>query len=476
MDIKKKMKIKNICCIGAGFVGGPTMAVIALKCPEIKITVVDKNIDRINLWNGDIDNLPVYEPGLSEIISKVRNVNLFFSDNIEKSIEESEMIFMAVNTPTLSSGEGKGYAADLKHIEESARIIAKSSNSDKIVIEKSTLPVRTAEKIRKILEQEKKSEVSFEVISNPEFLAEGTAINDLFKSDRVLIGGEDTISGKKAVDSLKNIYLRWIPNTKILLTNVWSAELSKLVSNAMLAQRISSINSISAICEKTGADIIEISKAVGMDSRIGKNFLTPSIGFGGSCFKKDILNLVYIARSYNLNEVADYWESVVSINSYQTNRILPKVKELVQSDLRNKTLTILGWAFKKNTNDSRESASIYTACNFLREGVKLNIYDPMIKKEKILNDIINQFKEKNISNSKIDKFIKQVTVFDDEYESMEGSNIILISTEWDRFTKINWELIHKKMNRPKLVVDGRNILNKQELEELGYKVYIIGKV
>ena len=244
----------------------------------------------------------------------------------------------------------------------------------------------------------------------------------------------------------------------------------------MLAQRISSINSISAICEKTGADILEISKAVGMDSRIGKNFLTPSIGFGGSCFKKDILNLVYIARSYNLNEVADYWESVVSINSYQTNRILPKVKELVQSDLRDKTLTILGWAFKKNTNDSRESASIYTACNFLREGVKLNIYDPMIKKEKILNDIINEFKEKNTPNSKIDEFIKRVTVFNDEYESMEGSNIILVSTEWDRFTKINWELIHKKMNKPKLVVDGRNILNKQELEELGYKVYIIGKV
>ena len=458
------MKISRICCIGAGFVGGPTMAVIALKCPEIKITVVDNNKDKIKAWNGNIENLPVFEPGLSEIISKVRNVNLFFTTDAKKAIEESEMIFMAVNTPTKNSGDGKGYAADLKYVEQSAKIIAKSSKSDKIVVEKSTLPVRTAEKIKEILELEKKSEINFEVISNPEFLAEGTAIKDLFKSDRVLIGGEDTESGKKAVESLKEIYLRWIPNKKILLTNVWSSELSKLVSNAMLAQRISSINSVSAICEKTGADIMEISKAVGMDTRIGQKFLTPSIGFGGSCFKKDILNLVYIARSYNLSEVADYWESVVSINLYQTNRILPKVKEIIKSKLDNQTLTILGWAFKKNTNDSRESASILTAYNFLISGVRINVYDPMIKKDKIINDLINLFKEKEKSETEIEKYIKNVNVYQDEYKSLENSNIALVSTEWDSFKTISWEKVYKKMKYPKLVVDGRNILNTKELQ------------
>ena len=283
MDIKKqKMKIKKICCIGAGFVGGPTMAVIALKCPDIHIDVVDINEDKINAWNGDLNKLPVYEPGLAEIISKVRGVNLFFSTEINQAIEEAQMIFMAVNTPTKTSGEGKGYAADLTFIENSAKQIAKASKSDKIVIEKSTLPVRTAEKVKDILNLNKKGNINFEVLSNPEFLAEGTAINDLFKSDRVLIGGEDTNNGRIAVNSLVDIYKRWIPADKILTTNVWSSELSKLVSNAMLAQRISSINSISALCEKTGANVEEVAMAVGMDSRIGNSFLKSSIGFGGS--------------------------------------------------------------------------------------------------------------------------------------------------------------------------------------------------
>ena len=363
MATEKKLMKKNlkICCIGAGFVGGPTMAVIALKCPEIKITVVDINKDKIDLWNGNINKLPVYEPGLSEIIEKVRDVNLFFSTDIDNAINDSEIIFMAVNTPTKSSGEGKGYAADLTYVINSAKQIAKASKSDKIIIEKSTLPVRTAEKIKEILDANKTEGVNYEVLSNPEFLAEGTAIRDLFKSDRVLIGGESTKSGKRATNLLFNIYNQWIPKEKILMTNVWSSELSKLVSNAMLAQRISSINSISALCEETGADIEEVAKAVGMDTRIGNKFLKSSIGFGGSCFKKDILNLVYISRYYGLNEVADYWESVVKINNYQTKRIGDKIIKALDSEKNNNVVAILGWAFKKDTNDSRESASIYLA-------------------------------------------------------------------------------------------------------------------
>ena len=313
------MVIKNICCIGAGYVGGPTMAVIALKCPEINILVVDNDKKKIKDWNGPINSLPVYEPGLSEIIKEVRGRNLFFSNDIKNAIEKSEMIFMAVNTPTKTKGEGAGMAADLKYVEACANDIAKYSKNDKIVIEKSTLPVKTAEKIKDILDKNN-SKVEFEILSNPEFLAEGTAIKDLFKSDRVLIGGDDSPNGKKAVKALSQIYSRWIPKEKILTTNVWSSELSKLASNAMLAQRISSINSLSALCEKTGANIDEISLAIGMDHRIGPHFLKASVAFGGSCFQKDVLNLVYLCQFYGLNEVAEYWHQVVKINDYQKNR------------------------------------------------------------------------------------------------------------------------------------------------------------
>ena len=312
------MKITNICCIGAGYVGGPTMAVIALKCPDIKVTVVDLNADRIATWNGPLDDLPIYEPGLAEVVQEARGKNLFFSTDIDKAIDEAQMIFMAVNTPTKTYGEGKGFAADLTFVEKCARQIAAVSTSDKIVIEKSTLPVRTAEKIKEVLISNTKG-AHFEVLSNPEFLAEGTAIQDLFKSDRVLVGGDDTESGKAAVAALVSIYSNWIPKEKILTTNVWSSELSKLASNAMLAQRISSINSLSALCEKTGADIEEVSQAIGMDSRIGSKFLKSSVGFGGSCFQKDILNLVYLCKHYGLEEVAEYWHQVVKINDYQKN-------------------------------------------------------------------------------------------------------------------------------------------------------------
>ncbi|MDA7798093.1 nucleotide sugar dehydrogenase [bacterium] len=469
------MKTKNICCIGAGFVGGPTMAVIALKCPEITINVVDINQDKIDAWNGDLSNLPVFEPGLADIISKVRNQNLFFSTNIDQSIDVAEMIFMAVNTPTKTSGKGRGYAADLTFVENCAKNIARVSKSDKIIIEKSTLPVRTAEKIKEILDSNNDLNINFDVLSNPEFLAEGTAINDLFKSDRVLIGGDNTKSGNIAVSNLVEIYSRWIPKDKILTTNVWSSELSKLVSNAMLAQRISSINSISALCEKTGAKVDEVSIAVGMDKRIGPSFLNSSIGFGGSCFKKDILNLVYISKHYGLDEVAEYWENVVRINDYQTNRFGEKIIEALNSDLNSKTISILGWAFKKDTNDSRESASISLAKKLLLNGAKLKIYDPMVSVYQIVYDIKNKISEDGLGEQEIDNLISNVTVCENFHSAIKNSNLVSLCTDWDEFKEINWKEAKSIMSLNPTLFDGRNLVDKHQLESLGYQVYIIGK-
>ena len=380
------MQIKNICCIGAGYVGGPTMAVIALKCPHINVTVVDANPDKIKAWNGPLESLPVYEPGLAEVVKEARGRNLFFSENITDNIEKAEMIFMAVNTPTKTEGEGAGMAADLRYIEACARDIVKHSKSDKIVIEKSTLPVRTAEKIKEILE-ENSNGIHFEILSNPEFLAEGTAIQDLFKSDRVLIGGDETESGQKAVQALVDIYINWIPKEKILTINVWSSELAKLASNAMLAQRISSINSLSGLCEKTGADIDELSKAIGMDHRIGQQFLKASVGFGGSCFQKDILNLVYLCKHYGLEEVADYWPQVIKINDYQKNRFAQKIIDGLGGNVRGKKIAILGWAFKSNTNDSRESPAIYVTKKLVNHGAQIKIFDPLVSSSTIKKDL-----------------------------------------------------------------------------------------
>jgi UDPglucose 6-dehydrogenase len=380
------MQIKNICCIGAGYVGGPTMAVIALKCPHINVSVVDANPKKIKAWNGPLENLPVYEPGLVEVVKEARGRNLFFSDDISGNIKKAEMIFMAVNTPTKTEGEGAGMAADLRYIEACARDIAKYSKSDKIVIEKSTLPVRTAEKIKEILE-ENSNGIHFEILSNPEFLAEGTAIQDLFKSDRVLIGGDETESGQKAVQALVDIYANWIPKEKILTTNVWSSELAKLASNAMLAQRISSINSLSALCEKTGANIGELSKAIGMDHRIGSKFLRASVGFGGSCFQKDILNLVYLCKHYGLEEVAEYWHGVIKINDYQKNRFAQKIIDGLGGDVRGKKITILGWAFKANTNDSRKSPAIYVTKKLVDHGAQIKIFDPLVSSSTIIKDL-----------------------------------------------------------------------------------------
>jgi len=466
------MKIKNICCIGAGYVGGPTMAVIALKCPHINVTVVDVNQERIVAWNHqDLDQLPVYEPGLKEVVAETRGRNLFFSTDVEKAIEEAQMIFMAVNTPTKTYGEGKGFAADLTFVEKCARQIAEVSTTDKIVIEKSTLPVRTAEKIKDVLTSNNKN-VHFEILSNPEFLAEGTAIQDLFKSDRVLIGGDDTPSGQAAIAELVSLYAQWIPKEKILTTNVWSSELSKLASNAMLAQRVSSINSISALCEATGADIEEVASAIGMDHRIGPKFLKASVGFGGSCFQKDILNLVYLCKYYGLDEVAEYWHQVVKINDYQKNRFAKKIINGLNGTVNQKKVTLLGWSFKKDTNDSRESAAINVADNLLEEGAELQVYDPMVKAERIHQDLITLWEARNESKNVIDAKLKRCVVHVDHKTALENAFAAAILTEWDEFKSYDWNAIESKMMQPARVFDGRNILGELKM---GVHIYSLGK-
>jgi len=426
------MQIKNICCIGAGYVGGPTMAVIALKCPDIKVTVVDLNQERIKAWNGPLERLPVYEPGLAEVVKETRGRNLFFSEDIAENIEKAEMIFMAVNTPTKTEGEGAGMAADLRYVEACARNIARVSKTDKIVIEKSTLPVRTAEKIKEILDSEG-SGVHFEILSNPEFLAEGTAIEDLFKSDRVLIGGDPSETGQKAVQALVDIYANWIPKEKILTTNVWSSELSKLASNAMLAQRISSINSLSALCEKTGADIDELSKAIGMDHRIGSKFLKASVGFGGSCFQKDILNLVYLCKFYGLEETAEYWHQVIKINDYQKNRFAQKISDHFGGDLKGKKIAILGWAFKANTNDSRESPAIYVTEKLFKAGAILEIYDPMVSKESVFSDIDFYWEASTTKD-----LTSRILVLDSISTLDLSVDAAAILTEWEAFKSLDF--------------------------------------
>ena len=456
------MKVNNICCIGAGYVGGPTMAVIALKCPDIKVTVVDINTERIAAWNGPIDQLPIYEPGLADVVEKSRGKNLFFSTDINKAIDEAQMIFMAVNTPTKTAGEGAGMAADLTFVEASALQIAKIASSDKIVIEKSTLPVRTAEKIKEILQANTKG-VGFEILSNPEFLAEGTAIQDLFKSDRVLIGGDQTPSGQKAIQALVEIYSRWIPREKILTTNVWSSELAKLASNAMLAQRISSINSLSALCEKTGADIDELSEAIGMDHRIGPHFLKASVGFGGSCFQKDILNLVYICQYYGLEEVAEYWSQIVKINNYQKSRFAQNIIDALDGIVENKKIALLGWAFKKETNDSRESAAIYVADLLIKAGAEVHVYDPVIKEEQIFKDLTNLWIARGNSKQGLTPKLERCIVHQKHELALKNSYAVAILTEWDEFKCYNWELIVQNMKPPAMIFDGRNVLNRNEM-------------
>jgi len=459
------MKVTKICCIGAGYVGGPSMAVIAKKNPDIKVTVVDINVDRIAAWNStDLSKLPIYEPGLSKIIEEARGKNLFFSTEVNKAIYESEMIFISVNTPTKTYGKGKGMAADLKYVELCARNIAEVAKTDKIVVEKSTLPVRTAQAIKNILDNTG-SDVRFDILSNPEFLAEGTAIQDLLNPDRVLIGGES----KDAIESLANIYESWVPLDKILRTNVWSSELSKLTANAFLAQRISSINAISELCEKTEANINEVAKAIGMDSRIGSKFLKSSVGFGGSCFQKDILNLVYIARSYNLHAVADYWEQVIILNDHQKRRFADNIISTLYNTVSGKKICFLGWAFKKDTNDTRESAAIYVADYLLNEQASISVYDPKVSNTKIQSDLNYLNTRSEEENNSL------VKATDNPYKALNDAHAVAIMTEWDEFITYDWKKIYNKMKKPAFIFDGRNILNKSEMEKIGFKYSSIGQ-
>lgn len=463
------MKIRNICCIGAGYVGGPTMAVIAEKCPDITVNVVDINEARIAAWNSDdVEEIPIYEPGLSEIIKETRGRNLFFSTDIDKAIDEAEMVFISVNTPTKAYGNGKGMAADLKYVELCARHIAKVSRNDKIIVEKSTLPVRTAEVIKDILDNTGNG-VRFQVLSNPEFLAEGTAIENLYYPDRVLIGGVDTEAGKMAMEALVNIYATWIPKERLLTTNVWSSELSKLVANAFLAQRISSINSLTELCEKTDANIDEVARAIGADSRIGSKFLKASVGFGGSCFQKDILNLIYIARTYGLVEVADYWEQVILMNNHQRNRFAKKIVQTLYNTVAGKRIAFFGWAFKKDTNDTRESAAIYVADSLLNEQAEIVVYDPQVGVEQIYNDLDNLKTRHPKDNRNLLK------VAANPYDACRNAHAIAILTEWDEFRTYDYKRVHAEMIKPAFVFDGRNILNESELKKIGFSINLLGK-
>lgn len=459
------MKVTKICCIGAGYVGGPTMAVIAKKNPNIKVTIVDINQDRINAWNdSDVSKLPIYEPGLSDIVKETRGVNLFFSTEIDKAIDESEMIFISVNTPTKTYGKGKGMAADLKYVELCARNIADVAKTDKIVVEKSTLPVRTAQAIKSILDNTG-SDVKFDILSNPEFLAEGTAIQDLLHPDRVLIGG----ASEEAIESLANVYGSWVPQDQILRTNVWSSELSKLTANAFLAQRISSINAISELCEKTEANVDEVAKAIGMDSRIGSKFLKSSVGFGGSCFQKDILNLVYIARSYNLHEVADYWEQVIILNDHQKRRFADNIISTLYNTVSGKKIGFLGWAFKKDTNDTRESAAIYVADHLLNEQANIAVYDPKVSNDKIQSDL-------NYLNTRsVEENSDLLQAKETPYEALKDAHAVAVLTEWDEFKSYDWKRIYDSMKKPAFIFDGRNILNKKDMEDIGFVYASIGQ-
>lgn len=458
--------IKNICCIGAGYVGGPTMAVIALKNPNIKVNVVDINAERIAAWNTD--SLPVYEPGLLQVVKQARGRNLFYDTDIEKGIREADMIFISVNTPTKTYGLGKGRAADLKYVELCARQIAEVATTDKIVVEKSTLPVRTAQAIKTIL-SETGSKARFQVLSNPEFLAEGTAIADLLEPDRVLIGGDQTPEGMAAIEALTQVYASWVPRERIIQTRLWSSELSKLTANAFLAQRISSINSISALCEITGADVDEVAYAIGTDSRIGSKFLKASVGFGGSCFQKDILNLVYLCEYFGLPEVARYWEQVIALNDYQKRRFAQDIIHTLFNTVSGKKIAMLGWAFKKDTNDTRESAAIYVADHLLNDMANVWVYDPQVPAKAMYADL------DNLGTRSPDDNRKHLTVVTDPYEACKNAHAIAIITEWDEFKTYDWQRIYDNMKKPAFVFDGRNILDHKRLMEIGFKVKAIGK-
>ncbi|MBN1103426.1 MAG: nucleotide sugar dehydrogenase [Deltaproteobacteria bacterium] len=448
---------KNILCIGAGYVGGPTMAVIAAKCPRYRVVVVDIDPEKIRAWNSD--DLPIYEPGLDEVVRSCRNRNLFFSTEIERGIRECEIIFVSVNTPTKAFGEGAGRAADLQYWEKTARQILENAGEAKVIVEKSTLPVRTAEAMERILNENTKG-IHFEVVSNPEFLAEGSAVRDLETPDRVLIGSRETPEGKKARSEIVGIYANWVPREKIIESNIWSSELTKLTANAFLAQRISSINSISALCERTEADVDEVAFAVGRDSRIGHSFLKASVGFGGSCFKKDILNLVYLCETYGLKEVAEYWESVVKINEWQEKRFIHNMLANMFNTVAGKRIALFGFAFKANTGDTRESAAVYVAKGLLEERAELVVSDP-----------------KALENARKDlKGVQGRVSFEiDPYKAAEGAHAVAVLTEWALYRDLDYGRILKSMAHPAFLFDGRNVLDHKKLFDMGFNVFPIGK-
>ena len=446
------------------------MAVISDHCPDIQITLVDKDKSKIEAWNSkDLSELPIFEPGLKEVVARNRKNNLFFSSDIQGSIEQADMIFISVNTPTKIRGLGAGYASDLKWVESSARQVAKYAKGHTIVVEKSTVPVRTAELIQEILNGSEKqnnnfNNKTFSVLSSPEFLAEGTAIKDLENPDRVLIGGSDN----EAIGFLRDIYLRWIPLNKILLTNIWSSELSKLIANAFLAQRVSSINSISALCESTGADIYEVVKAIGSDKRIGEKFLSPGPGFGGSCFKKDILNLVYLCRFYKLESVAKYWEQVLFINDWQKKRISSLIVEKFFGTVANKKIVILGFSFKYNTNDTRESPSIQIAKDLIENGAQLCINDPKVTSKQIEEELgLKEFQINSVSSG-------SWNFSDDVFICSRNADAIVICTEWNEYKNMDWEKLSILLRKPSWIFDTRNVISKENLKKLDVNIWQVG--
>ena len=460
--IGRVLGLMRICCIGAGYVGGPTMAMIAQKCPDLTVAVVDLNQERIDAWNSD--DLPIYEPGLLEVVQEARGRNLFFSTDIDENLKEADVVFISVNTPTKDYGSGAGQAADLRYVESCARRIAEVGGGDKIVVEKSTVPVRTAHMVKEILSESPNGH-AYQVVSNPEFLAEGTAMRDLANPDRVLIGGGTDDEGRKAVEQVAGIYRNWVPEESIITTNLWSSELSKLTANAFLAQRISSINAISALCEATGADVDEVARAIGTDSRIGPKFLKSSVGFGGSCFQKDILNLTYLCGHFGLPEVASYWSQVVEMNDYQKERFVGRILDNMFNTVSGKSIAILGYAFKKDTNDVRESPAIAVCRRLLEEKADLRIYDPKVKAASILSSL--GWTEKEASG--------RITFCGDAEEACQGTHAIALLTEWDEFKDIDFDGVFDKMSKPAYFFDGRNLIDPELLRKAGFRAFAIGK-
>ena len=461
----------KICCMGAGYVGGPTMAVIAKMCPNVLVTVVDLSQKQIDAWNSD--KLPIYEPGLEAVVKVgLDRGNLVFSTDIEGTIAAADIVFISVNTPTKTAGIGAGRAANVKNCELCARTIAKVSTSSKIVVEKSTVPVRTSDAVRSVLEHGAKPGVKFQVLSNPEFLAEGTAVVDLEKPSRVLLGGMQTPEGLAAVKTVADVYAQWVPRENILTTNLWSSELSKLVANAMLAQRVSSVNSISALCEATGANIAEISRACGTDPRIGPKFLQSSVGFGGSCFQKDILNLVYLCESYGLHECAEYWNWVCKMNDYQKHRFSLNIVRTMFNTVTGKKIALFGFAFKKDTGDTRETAAAFVARDLIDEQARVHVYDPQVSRETMMTEFKYTL---NLTEQTKPGFSDLITTSPDPYTAAEGAHAIAVVTEWDEFKTLDYQKIYDSMAKPAFIFDGRNIIDADKCRAIGFQVYCIGK-